>query len=231
MTRRSWIFLRRQFAAIVRAVLAVVFAVGLIVAASRNLMASEILDQEFFPSPATLEAHNGDLYRAQVFTVGVTGQLTRVEAYMGGIGSSVFEIWDTVISEPFPIAPTPLASGTLSFSTGSTAIRDFEELDLSSANLQVQAGDRLALVQIGGSSTGFGSWWGNSGGGYAGGAAHTTLTTSPSGAWAEQSWDFGFRTYIDAIPEPSTAMMVLGCVTGTWGLRRRRDELRTFARG
>ena len=179
-----------------------------------------ILDQEFDPNPGSLEAHNGLLYRAQTFTVGKAGKLAAVAPYMGGIGSSTFEIWPTAGGIPFPVPTQPLATTTLNYATGSTQIRDFVPWDVSSANIQVQVGDVLAIVQIGNSHTGTGSWWGVSADLYSGGAGFTTITTAPTGDWMGLNWDLGFQTYVEGVPEPAALLLSAFGLTVV-GMRRR----------
>lgn len=182
------------------------------------------LDQAF-EGPFDIFAPNNNLYRAQTFTVGSSGLLTRFEVAMRGTpgqggGTSDFEIWSTSGGEPQAIPGTPLAAATMSFGEGEA----FVGANISAFGLNVTVGDVLALVQIGGSSTGDGSWAGVDGGGYAGGVGFSTFFSDPSGVWHDHLFnpdgvdDLGFRTFVDpdanaAIPEPSTiVLMGLGLV-------------------
>lgn len=171
-----------------------------------------ILDQEYNPKSTNHFFANSDLYRAQVFTVGLTGQMERIEALMSGTGSSTFEIWPTVGGSGVPVANdihTSFASGTIHFDSDKPA---FAGVDITSANFNVTAGDVLALVQIGGSSTGSGGWRADSSsGGYGGGSFYSTFTSAPSGAWNVQGVDAGFRTFV--VPEPaSLSLFALGAL-------------------
>jgi len=186
------------------------------------------LDQAFEGTP-TLGGGNGALYRAQTFTVGLSGLLTRFEVFMGssGGGTSDFEIWSTVGGEPAAIPGTALAMATVAFGAGDA----FVGADISGFGLNVTAGDVLALVQIGGSSTGDGLLLGAGPGSYAGGGAFTTLTADPNGAWQagifEAADDYFFRTFVDpdavaAVPEPSTVVLMgLGLVGLGYAGRRK----------
>ncbi|MGD2063524.1 MAG: PEP-CTERM sorting domain-containing protein [Nitrospirota bacterium] len=189
------------------------------------------LDQAF-EGPFDIFAPNGALYRAQTFTVGLSGLLTRFEVPMRGSpggGTSDFEIWSTSGGVPEAIPGTTLAAGTVSFGDGQAWVG----ADISASGLNVTAGDVLALVQIGGSSTGSGDWAGTEGGGYTGGVGFSTFFTDPSGAWHDELAqpggvdDLGFRTFVDpdavaAIPEPATVVLMgLGLVgLGVAGRRR-----------
>ena len=170
-----------------------------------------ILDQEYNPDPVNAWYSNSDLYRAQVFTVGLTGQMERIEALLHGTGSATFDIWPTVGGSGVPVAidiHSPLASGTIHFDSDKPA---FAGVDITSANLNVTAGDVLALVQIGGSSTGSGSWAGDTSSGYGGGSFYSTYSSDPSGAWNLLDRDIGFRTFV--VPEPaSLSLFTLGAL-------------------
>ena len=181
--------------------------------------AAVVLDQEYNPPSPNLFAGNGGLYRAQTFTVGLTGQMVRIETLMQGTGSSVFEIWNTIAGAPVPIVGTALASSTINFSSASPT---FAGVDITAANLYVTVGDVLAIVQIGGSSTGSGSWSGRSPGTYGAGAPYTTTFSDPSGAWTADDWDFGFRTFVT--PEPTSFALAAFGFAGlaAWNLRRRK---------
>lgn len=167
-----------------------------------TIHAASMLDQAF-EGEWIGEAHNGILYRAQTFTVGLSGLLTGFEVYMNGPGgTSDFEIWSTAGGAPEAIPGTALAAGTVSFGASEAWVA----ADLSASSLNVTAGDVLALVQIGGNSTGSGSWFVGANG-YAGGAAFITTTSAPSGAWVNVGEDFLFRTFVDpdavaAVPLP-----------------------------
>jgi hypothetical protein len=189
------------------------------------------LDQAF-EGPLDIFAPNDALYRAQTFTVGLSGLLTRFEVPMRGSvggGTSDFEIWGTSGGVPEAIPGTTLAAGTVSFGNGQAWVG----ADISASGLNVTAGDILALVQIGGSSTGSGDWAGTDGGGYAGGVGFSTFNADPSGAWHDHLVndggvdDFGFRTFVDpdgvaAIPEPATVVLMgLGLVGLGYAGRRK----------
>ncbi len=147
----------------------------------------------------------GSLYRAQTFTVGISGTLTRFEVFIESLsGSALFEIWDASSGLPaLASSGVALASATVSYSGSG-----FFGTDVS---LDVDAGDVLALVQIGGNSTGIGEWAGSSANPYAGGAAFTTFTSDPDGAFfPEHPTDFSFKTYVaTSVPDAGSTLSLL----------------------
>lgn len=194
------------------------FAAGLlVVSAAQAARAVPTYDQSF-AGPYDVANVNGLLYRAQTFTVGVSGLLTRFEVAMSGSGASLFEVWSAPSGVPQAIPGTPLASATVFFNgTG------FVGTEISSFGLNVTAGEILALVQVGNSSTGFGSWQGTFAGGYLGGSFFSTVSTMPGGAWNDLEQDGGFRTFVDAaVPEPSILALV---GLGLAGIRYNRSRL------
>lgn len=168
---------------------------------------------------------NSFLYRAQTFTVLQSGKLTRFEAFLSGTGTSLFEIWNVSAGAPVAINsnPTVLASATVTFAS---VVGAFAGADISAANLNVQAGEVYALVQIGGQSTG-GLWHANSAANYAGGNAFTTLADAPNGAWEYPSsgslTSFGFQTFVQSasVPEPSSLGLIAFGLLGLMVARRR----------
>ncbi|MDH4165874.1 MAG: hypothetical protein OEY13_05755 [Gammaproteobacteria bacterium] len=142
-------------------------------------------------------------YRAQTFTVGITGTLSRFEVGLFGVGATgnaVFEIWNTTATgEPAAVPGTALASATISFSGVDHA---FVGADLT-PGIPVRAGDVLAIVLKGGSSQL--AYWDNTGDLYPSGSAFTTATADPTGPWISFGAfvgprDFNFRTYVDVTP-------------------------------
>jgi len=138
-------------------------------------------------------------YRAQTFTVGITGTLSRFEVQLFGVdatGNAVFEIWNTTAGEPAAIPGTALASATISFSGVN---HTFVGADLT-PGIPVRAGDVLAIVLKGGADQL--AYWDHTGDRYPSGSAFTTATDNPTGPWIliggfGGALDFNFRTYVD----------------------------------
>ncbi len=200
----------------------------ILLASSLALFASSasaitVLDQSS-EGPYNTFFETGSLYRAQTFTVGISGTLSRFEVFMdSSSGSTLFEIWDASSGLPaLASSGVALASATVFYSgTGpSFTGSGFFGADVS---LSVNAGDVLALVEVGGSSTGFGRWAGNSTNPYASGSAFTTSTADPDGAFLPlHPIDLSFRTYVTTVPDAGSTLALLGAAfVGLLGLRRK----------
>lgn len=162
-----------------------------------------ILDQAYEPATPSFFANNGDLHRAQVFTVGRAGIFAGFDVLLSGSGSSLFEIWQAPggVPDDFPGSPLAWAQVDSDYPYRNQG-EFFGSGDLTSFNLEVETGDQLALVQVGGRS-GDGQWIGVVDNPYTGGGGFTTTFTSPE-RWRDNgvNSDFGFRTYI---AQPTTA--------------------------
>jgi hypothetical protein len=129
---------------------------------------------------------------------------------------ATFEIHATTGGLPV-LGSTALASGSVSFSAPSAAA--FFPVDVSGFGVGVGVGDVLAIVHPGGGGGGF--WASHPG--YAGGIGLTTNDLSPS-AYVATGEDFGFRTFVEPVPEPGTlALSAFGCaLLAAWRGARRR---------
>jgi hypothetical protein len=172
-----------------------------LLAAAIEVQAAPTLDQAN-ENPFSGFAQIAGEYRAQTFTVGITGTLSRFEVELFGVGatgSAVFEIWNTSSGQPVAIPGTALASATIEFSGVDHA---FVGADLS-PGISVRAGDVLAIVLKGGASQL--AYWDHTADLYPSGGAFTTATANPTGPWISiggfgGSTDFNFRTFVDVAP-------------------------------
>jgi hypothetical protein len=183
------------------------FAVGLL-AGPIAAQAAPTLDQAN-ENPYTGFAQIAGEYRAQTFTVGITGTLSRFEVELFGVGatgSAVFEIWNTTSGQPVAVPGTALASATIAFSDVDHA---FVGADLR-PGISVKAGDVLAIVLKGGANQL--AYWDTTNNPndptidlYPSGSAFSTATNAPTGPWIRVGGflgpaDFKFRTYVDVAP-------------------------------
>jgi len=185
-----------------------------------SLQAAPILDQEFAPTAGDGYAIIGALTRAQTFTVGMAGVLSRFEVLISSAegDSRLFEIHPTVAGVPV-FGSTALASAVVTY--GDNEDPTFYGANISSFGVLVSPGDVLAIVDTGQGSDSSAAWWvgAASGNHYGGGEFYTTvykgmppvISTTYS---LQHGWDLGFRTYVDdsdsvSIPAPG-ALLLLG---------------------
>lgn len=192
---------------------------------------ADVLDQTFTGGAGqqgSVDA-NAVLSRAQTFTVGVTGTLTRVFLSLAESGT-LPEDELTIDIRPTDQDGAPLlddgtALGTVVVPSGDLGgSLDFEnlfELDFTSAHIAVTEGDELAIVARSEIPFGQGRLLAIGamvGGTYAGGAAW--IRTS---SWALQEQiptDLVFQTYVE-VPEPANA--ATAAVLALVALARRRE--------
>ena len=201
---------------------AILAMLAVTIAAPTSAHAAPILDQAFVP-PSDMHFQAGifgapqpfgriDL--AQTFTVGITGFLSQIDVFVlhsgaSGPGPLLLDVRSTIggvpsesdiavlghasiQSDAMPIGPPPLFHAFVSF-------------DLSPFAIPVVAGDVLAIVLRSDSTSVF-SWGGIAGNPYGGGQNFNRR--GPLGTWEQPpsivAGDFGFKTYVTPVPEPSS---------------------------
>ncbi len=182
-------------------------------------------------SPLVGAAPWGTQYElGQTFTVGLTGRLDQVELYLLESANATralhIELFATTSGLPSGAA---LASTT--FDPSGTAGSAWRSWILTSP-LSVSVGDVLAIVASDPGSTQPGSfqwqWWSDDRGGYAGGTDLYRIVGDPWVAYPPRDYDF--RTYVNVVPLPPSALSGLA-LFGGWlalaRLRRRRSASRT----
>jgi hypothetical protein len=180
------------------------------------------LDQFYVP---TLVPHNGLLAEdsqtvAQTFTVGVGGRLTAIELELGcclsGTGTTTFPVDDllieirTSLSDGSPsdhvLATTTASSRTLAVGTFA-----FERFSLAHSEFPVRPGERYAIVlsslapPLGGLNPY--AWGGDGIGQYDRGSVYVARP-STGGEFFLTSFDMGFRTFVNPVPEPASFTLV-----------------------
>jgi hypothetical protein len=134
---------------------------------------------------------------AQVFTVGITGQLIRIDLQLwrefNGTQPLFVDLATTLNGRPRDIGTGVLATRSVSASSVSPssypADPSFVSFDFSSADIQVHAGDRLAIIlRNSDPDTGFGH-------GYAWASTDQGSNTYPGG----NAWNFGRPPHADGI--------------------------------
>ena len=212
-------------------VLAIVF-LGCLAAATRPAQAAPILDQLFAPPENNFWSVFSVLTRAQTFTVGHAGLLSRVEIALdaGSHLSAVertFQITSTNAAGVPVYGTPPLATFTVTLPAngGTSSVYGFYGADLTASGLMVSPGQVLAIVDVGAVAPDSSHWWVGRFRGdptYAGGAYFTTYYSGDHSDGVFHSldgsavaYDVGFRTWVDdgtpvtpAVPEPATILLL-----------------------
>jgi hypothetical protein len=200
------------------------------------VVSAQVLDQGFQPTGQLISiGTSSDRALAQTFTVGVSGMLTRFDAYVAGGPVAVSVIWEirpTINGVPVESATASLASGTF---LGNAASQNWSFYTVNLASpIPVSTGEVLAIdlrtppgyngVSI--------SWEGERPDPYTGGYA---FVGTPVGipdpnatAWATSTlagYDLGFRTYVEPVPEPSVAFLFFVGVCAVLHAASRRYRL------
>ena len=185
---------------------------------------------------------------AQTLEVGMSGQFTSIdllltkrqdahESYFGPLKISLYRVVDEIPSTTW--AATTIQSSTVGYAPNDGV---WLNIDFSAQNLSVVAGDKLAVVvHRPGTGTAFDndtyygfslpiSWYGGLFGDYVNGDA---FMNNGSGGWNRLSGyanpdlpgsDFGFRTYVTAVPEPESFAMFLAGLGLMGAIARRKKQ-------
>lgn len=186
------------------------------------LRAEFLLDQSFEPAAfdATYSLFN-EQDNAQMFTVGVTGELGIVEVFVSNFDLEplLFDVRRTVNGLP-QAADSPLLVERAGVPTSITG--EWFRFDFSADPIDVTFGDLLAIVLR--SPTGSAGWNAAVFGGYDGGKGVGRDPTESS-VWAgpgrSDLGDLGFRTYVRPVPEPASYLLLAaGAIGLLLGIRR-----------
>jgi hypothetical protein len=204
-------------------------ALGFVVlVAARHANAAVVLDQQnVFVSAIGDTANAFSQEVGQTFTVGVAGELAQVDVYLARFpfttDNLVFRLYNTTSGLPNAQLGTDL---TLPPAAVSTTAADFESFDVSAFNLNVNVGDVLAFSIISTGSTSYILPFSETQL-YAGGQPVRRVMNAPPDPWQPNPGvvrDYGFRTYVDAVPEPTgLAPLLVACALA---LSRRRVSRR-----
>ncbi len=170
-----------------------------------------VVDQQIIvPAQAALAVTVGDSW-GQSFTVGLAGSLTRIDFQLGRNAGTTqplqielrtangdlpnLDSSALLFSGSIAAANVPVLTFTSSFTTS---------LDLSSAAPAVTPGEKLVVLLSSSDSDWYN--WDNSGyfnsNPYANGTS--VKLSYPNTTWVPvDNWDFGFRTWVVQVPEPS----------------------------
>jgi hypothetical protein len=195
------------------------------------------IDQQYVPATTNQFANVGVgnvVDWAQTFTVGITGTLTGFDVWVDRQPEVsqplLFDIRTTLAGAPSDpdTGPNVLASGSLPASMfladeGSPGSPPsiLLHVELSSRSFSVVAGQVLAIAlrsdDPGAVTSLTYNWHGNEPGAYTRGSAYLRV----AGGWEPQVTDQVFRAYVNPIPEPSAALLLIFAVASAGVMRRR----------
>jgi hypothetical protein len=188
-------------------------------------VSASILDQSYDPGPGGGYFVSSASTYAQLFQAGLSGPVDSIEVrvynYFGGATAPLqLDLWTT--SGPYPEAlGSNLASASISnlLVPSSSSLVSFP---LSSSGADFTAGQTYAIVLSTTSNFSY-VWEGPSNGTYANGSGRQVSSGHVYYTLAGQDLDFGFKTYVQEVPEPATdALSALGAIALMVVARRRR---------
>lgn len=195
--------------------------------------ATEVLDQFFIPSPSaayTIPISNqfaSFIDGAQTFTVGIAGQLTHVDVWLGFNSTRnglIIDIRPLIAGVPTDPDSLALASAFVPSSSIPSGRPTFVSVDLVAAGLMVSPDEQLAIGVRGavrGVDDSMLDWQGDVENPYPLGSAFVRTNSEPWTHWTQScayglcdipanQVDLGFKTFVTpSVPEPSSLTLML----------------------
>jgi hypothetical protein len=191
---------------------------------TKSAVAASVLDQSYDPGPnSTGYFVNSATTYAQTFQAGLTGSVAgvdvRVQNYFGGATAPLqLTLWSVTGSYPETLASN-LASASIS-NTLVPSSSGFVSFDLSSSGASFTAGQNYAIVLSTTSGNSY-LWEALTNNTYTNGSARQVSGSQIYFTLAGQDFDFGFKTYVSQVPEPTAlALTTIGMLCFS-GVRRR----------
>jgi hypothetical protein len=198
-----------------------------------DTFAAVVLDQQHNTPTSVADSTNGAVSEvAQTFTVGIAGTLDHIDVSMFQLGAPFATNGDPKLSVYNTTAGVPSGSPLTTIQVSTTLVpfntAAFVTFDVSTAAIPVSVGQVLAFGVSTLSDPGpyFVPQDSDTGavGNYAGGAAYRR--TLPAQPWQvlTPAQDHEFRTFVNAVPEPSTLLLAaVGTISLVLARRRMRS--------
>ena len=165
---------------------------------------------------------------AQTFTAGLSGQVAEIDIrvlnYFGGATAPLtLDLYS--INSTYPetllsnLASASISQGSIPTTSG------FVSFDLSSSGASFVAGQQYAIIVSTTSAFSY-LWAGTSSGTYAGGGGRQPSGGNLYYTLAGQDFDFGFKTYVNPVPEPASLALLGGGLVGLAWFARRKQKTR-----
>jgi hypothetical protein len=201
------------------------FALILALLAAQASVATSVLDQSYEPRPNTAGyLVNSAATYAEVFQAGLSGPAAsvdvRVQNYFGGATAPLqLGLWSVTGSYPETLSSN-LASALIPQSSVPSS-SGFVSFDLSSSGASFAAGQKYAIVLSTTSGNSY-LWEALTNVTYTNGSARQVSGSQVYYTPAGQDFDFGFRTYVAAVPEPAALTLAMVGALCFSGIQRRR---------
>ncbi len=198
------------------------FVCVIAIALSSNIAMADTLDQVSEEGNLTYLV-DSSLDLAQSFTVGLSGQLTQIDLFIGRdvATSSALQFDIRTLTGALPSEPDAGGNifAAISSSAGTISTTDgWHSFDVSGAGLSVNAGDVFAIALRSDDAAGY-RWNASDSGLYTDGANFLRIVN-----WVEDPFsrpvDLAFRSFV-AVPEPSS-LAILSVFAGLACVRRQR---------